>query len=149
MAEINSDRKSNQSMIPEMKTEEVDAISVPGYITANAITYELIRTFRDRLKDNPTQAEKVLWEFLRNKKIGYKIRRQHIIDNFITDFVCLNKKLVIEIDGKIHLKYKEYDELRTFKLNQKGYEVIRFTNEEVFANPQAVAMKIKQKLDSL
>jgi very-short-patch-repair endonuclease len=103
---------------------------------------------RDNLKDNPTEAEKVMWEYLRNKKTGYKIRRQHIIDDFITDFVCLSKNVVIEIDGKIHLKQKEYDELRTARLNELGYEVIRFTNEEVFANPELVALKIKEKLDS-
>ncbi len=107
-----------------------------------------IKEMRDGLKDNPTEAEKVIWEFLRNKKTGYKIRRQHIIDNFITDFVCLSNKLVIEIDGKIHLQQKEYDELRTARLHELGYEVIRFTNEEVFANPQKVADKIKEKLDS-
>ncbi len=102
---------------------------------------------RDVLKDNPTEAEKTIWEYLRNKKTGHKIRRQHIIDDFITDFVCLAKKVVIEIDGKIHLKQKEYDELRTAILNELGYGVVRFTNEEVFANPEVVANKIKTILD--
>jgi hypothetical protein len=74
---------------------------------------------------------------------------QHIIDNFITDFVCLSKKLVIEIDGKIHLQQKEYDALRTERLNELGYQVIRFTNEEVFANPEIVANKTKEKLESI
>nr|WP_199200165.1 DUF559 domain-containing protein [Adhaeribacter arboris] len=63
-----------------------------GYITANPLTYKLIKEMRDALKDNPTEAEKVIWEYLRNKKTGYKIRRQHIIDDFIMDFVCLRKK---------------------------------------------------------
>jgi very-short-patch-repair endonuclease len=103
---------------------------------------------RKSLKDNPTEAEKLIWEYLKTKKTGYKIRRQHVIDNFVTDFVCLSKKVVIEIDGKIHLQQKEYDELRTAKLNELQYEIIRFTNEEVFANPELVAMKIKEKLDS-
>ncbi|HNW51125.1 MAG TPA: DUF559 domain-containing protein, partial [Prolixibacteraceae bacterium] len=119
-----------------------------GYITANPKNYGLIKEMRDYLKENPTEAEKVMWEYLRNKKTGYKIRRQHIIDDFITDFVCLSKKVVIEIDGKIHLQQKEYDELRTARLNELEYEVIRFTNEEVFANPEMVALKIKEKLES-
>ena len=131
--------------VGEVKKE---GLSQPGYVTANPKTYKLIKEMRDSLKDNPTEAEKVMWEYLRNKKTGYKIRRQHIIDNFITDFVCLSKKVVIEIDGKIHLKQKEYDELRTAKLTELDYEVIRFTNEDVFTNPELVASKIKQKLDT-
>jgi predicted helicase len=129
-------------------TPPKEGLSQPGYITANAKNYFLIKEMRDSLKDNPTEAEKVMWEYLRNKKTGYKIRRQHIIDDFITDFVCLIKNVVIEIDGKIHLQQKEYDELRTARLNELGYEVIRFTNEEVFANPELVTLKIKEKLDS-
>jgi very-short-patch-repair endonuclease len=124
-----------------------ESFSKPGYVTANPVNYTLIKEMRAHLKDNPTEAEKVMWEYLRAKKTGYKIRRQHIIDNFITDFVCLSKKVVIEIDGKIHLKQKEYDELRTARLNELQYEVIRFTNEEVFANPELVAEKIKEKLN--
>ena len=120
----------------------------PGYITANSSNYLLIKEMRDVLKDNPTEAEKVIWEYLRNKKTGHKIRRQHIIDDFITDFVCLRKKTVIEIDGKIHLKQKEYDEIRTLRLNELGYEIIRYTNEEVFNNPELVTSKIKICLDN-
>ncbi|MCW0483315.1 type ISP restriction/modification enzyme [Gaoshiqia sediminis] len=120
----------------------------PGYITANPLTYRFIKEMREELMDNPTEAEKVIWEYLRNKKTGHKIRRQHVIDDFITDFVCLRKKLVIEIDGKIHLRQKEYDELRTLRLNELDYEVIRFTNEEVLTNPALVAEKIKQALDN-
>ena len=118
-----------------------------GYITANPKNYVLIKEMRDSLKNNPTEAEKVMWEYYQNKKTGHKIRRQHIIDDFITDFVCLSKKLVIEIDGKIHLQQKEYDKLRTQRLNELGYEVIRFTNEEVLANPQLVESKTKKILD--
>ncbi|MBD3748736.1 MAG: DUF559 domain-containing protein [Sphingobacteriales bacterium] len=120
-----------------------------GYITANPLNYKFIKEMRDVLKENPTEAEKVMWEYLRNSKTGHKIRRQHIVDDFITDFVCLSKKLVIEIDGKIHDHQKEYDALRTKRLNVLGFEVIRFTNEEVFANPELVTSKIKEKLDSI
>jgi len=120
---------------------------IPGYITANPYTYHIIKEIRDSLKENPTKEEEILWMFLKNKKIGYNIRRQHIIDNYITDFVCLRKKLVIEIDGKIHLKQKEHDELRTLRLNELGFEVIRFKNEEVFECPEFVALKIKEILD--
>jgi leucyl-tRNA synthetase len=100
------------------------------------------------LKRNPTEAEKLLWKNLKHRQIGHKIRRQHVIDNFIADFACLEKKVVIEIDGKIHLQQKEQDELRTITLNEKGYKVIRFTNEEVFANPVLVVSTIKAALDN-
>ena len=104
---------------------------------------------RNSLKANPTEAEKILWEYVRNKKIGHKIRRQHIIDNFIIDFVCLSKKLVIEVDGKIHEQQKEHDELRTLRLKDMGYQVIRFKNKEVFKNPEKVTEEIKQVLDNI
>ncbi len=118
-----------------------------GYATGNPKTYALIKEMRNHLKNNPTHAEKIIWEYLRNQKTGHKIRRQHIIDNFVADFICLLQKVVIEIDGKIHLKQKEYDALRTEKLNQLGYEVIRFANEDIFNDPQSCAHKIKQHLD--
>ncbi len=151
VSEISSSEISRQGYVTvntPKKEISKSALSRPGYITANLAHYKLIKEMRESLKDNPTEAEKVMWEYLRNKKTGHKIRRQHIIDDFITDFVCLIKKVVIEIDGKIHLKQKEYDELRTIRLNELGYEVIRFTNEEVFANPELVTKKIKEKLDS-
>ena len=118
-----------------------------GYVTADLFNYKYLKEIREGLKHNQTDAEKVMWEYLRNKKTGYKIRRQHVIDNFITDFVCLPKKVVIEIDGGIHLQQKEHDELRTFTLNEKCYQVIRFTNKEVLANPESVAIQIKEVLD--
>ena len=129
--------------------EEVVSPEKPraGYVTADLFNYKYLKEIREGLKHNQTDAEKVMWEYLRNKKTGYKIRRQHVIDNFITDFVCLPKKVVIEIDGGIHLQQKEHDELRTFTLNEKGYQVIRFTNKEVFANPESVAIQIKEVLD--
>jgi len=137
-SEVQSDYQANNDV--EKK--------IPGYITANLYNYRFIREIREVLKENPTDAEKLIWGYLRNKKIGYKIRRQHVIDNFIPDFVCLSKKVVIEIDGGVHLQQQEYDASRTNILNEKGYKVIRFTNDEVFANPMTVATKIKEILDN-
>jgi very-short-patch-repair endonuclease len=124
-------------------------METPRYQTANSKTYRFTNEFKDTLRKNPTEAEKIMWELLRNKKTGHKIRRQHIIDSFIADFVCLTKKLVIEIDGKIHLQQKEYDALRTERLNELGFQVIRFTNEEVISDSSVVVMKIKETLDSI
>jgi very-short-patch-repair endonuclease len=127
---------------------DAEQVKKPGYATANPYAYKYVKEMRDELKQKPTEAEKLMWEELRNKKTGHKIRRQHIIDNFIADFVCLRRKLVIEIDGEIHLKQKEYDAFRTSVLNALGYEVVRFTNKEVFASPANVAAKIKTILES-
>lgn len=121
---------------------------LPGYVTADLQNYKYIKEFRVILKENPTEAEKLIWEYLKNKKIDYKIRRQHVIDNFIVDFVCLPKKVVIEIDGGIHLQQQESDLLRTNTLNEQGFMVIRFSNEEVLSNPENVALKIKEVLDN-
>ena len=117
------------------------------YHTANPKTYQFIKEMQVYLKNNPTLAEKLMWKHLRNKQTGHKIRRQHVIDDFIVDFVSLALNVVVEIDGKIHLQQKEYDELRTARLNELGYEVIRFTNEEVMNNPVKVTDKIKEVLD--
>lgn len=69
---------------------------------------------RKELRTNQTKAEGVLWEYLRNKKLGVKFRRQHSIGGYILDFYCIEKKVIIEIDGEIHNKTeaKEYDEIR-------------------------------------
>ncbi len=104
-----------------------------------------------QMRTAPTKAEDALWNVIRNKKTGYKIRRQHSIDIFIVDFVCLEKKLVIEIDGEIHndKEIVEYDKERTAILNLCGFEVIRFSNEEVLQNPYKVAKMIKEILESI
>jgi len=120
----------------------------PRYITANPYTYPVIKDYRKDLKDHQTKAELILWEYLRNKKTGHKIRRQHVIDDFIPDFVCLSKKVIIEIDGEIHKFQKGKDNLRTIRLNTLGYEVIRFTNDEVLNAPGKVAQKIKTYLNN-
>jgi ATP-dependent DNA helicase RecG len=69
------------------------------YMTARPSTYNLIKELQIKNKKESTKAEKILWEALRTKKIGFKIRRQHIIDLFIADFVCLEKNLIIEVDA--------------------------------------------------
>lgn len=98
-----------------------------------------------------TPAEKVLWNFLKNKSLeGFKFRRQHPIDKYIVDFYCHQKKLVIEVDGSIHdqLNQKEYDSGRTSVLEEFGLKVIRFRNEEVLDNFQSVIGRISKGLTS-
>ena len=100
-------------------------------------------------RNKPTEAEGVLWEALKTKHLlAYKFRRQHIIGNYITDLVCLDRRLIIEIDGLIHQlpENKESDELRTEWLKTKGFQVIRFTNDEVLDNFEKTLEKITLKL---
>ena len=79
-----------------------------------------------------TDAERQLWLALRGKQMaGYKFRRQHPFDDFILDFVCLDKKLVIEVDGGQHSEQIEANAVRTDKLAKAGFRVLRFWNNEV------------------
>ena len=121
--------------------------ATPFFMTGGNNAFRLIEEAK-RMRKEPTDAEAALWELLRDKKLGDKFRRQHLIDDFIVDFVCLSKNLVIEVDGGYHNDptQKEYDEQRTLYLNEKGFKVIRFTNEEVLGNTEAVLTKIKQEL---
>jgi very-short-patch-repair endonuclease len=99
-----------------------------------------------------TEAEKVLWEYLKNRKAGGgKFRRQHPLGSYIADFYCHEKRLVVEVDGEIHLNPEtaEKDENRTAVLERYGIEVIRFSNQEVLENAQSVVQSIIQKLNKL
>ena len=98
-----------------------------------------------------TDAEYLLWEYLRGKKLGYRFRRQHPIDDFIVDFLCLPLKLVIEVDGGYHnTNYQiEQDLQRSIFLTEKGYHIIRFTNESVLQDITSVVSNIKIKIAEL
>ncbi|MBN4066055.1 tetratricopeptide repeat protein [Candidatus Amoebophilus asiaticus] len=117
-----------------------------GYETADPALYETLQEKAKQMRKQPTEGERILWELLRSGKIGAHFRRQHIIDRFIVDFVCLEKRLVVEADGDIHDYQKEEDELRTSILNDKGFKVIRFKNEEVIVNPDSVIAQIEENL---
>ncbi|AHW59627.1 histidinol dehydrogenase/leucyl-tRNA synthetase/ATP-dependent DNA helicase RecG [Draconibacterium orientale] len=121
----------------------------PRWQTANKNFYKKYKDERKQLKDEMTKAENMLWEKLRNKQLGVKFRRQHIIDFYIPDFVALSIKLIIEVDGKIHQLKKGEDEERTKRLAVIGYKVIRFTNEEVENDIEKVVLKIKKEVDKL
>ncbi len=95
-----------------------------------------------------TDAERFLWDHLSGNAFGVRFRRQHIIDNYIVDFVCLSKQLVIEVDGGYHFedKQKELDEIRTKHLRELGFDELRFTNEEIFSNIDNVIQTIQEYL---
>ncbi len=101
---------------------------------------------RRELRNNPTREEDALWQYLRNSKLGFKFRRQHSIGNFIMDFYCPAKKLILEIDGGQHLDKKQYDKERSDYLESLGFKVIRFWNEEINKDINEVIEKIKREL---
>lgn len=119
-----------------------------NYNTASPDRYVLLKEYADKNKQFPTEAESLLWRNIRARRLNAKFNRQHIIGDYIVDFVCIEKKLVIEVDGGYHSEYEqiEKDELRTARLNRMGFSVIRFSNEEVLENIHEVINKIKIKL---
>ena len=121
-----------------------------GYETTDASTYELLLRNAKNNRRHMTPAESVLWECLRGNQLGVQFRRQHPIYGYIPDFVCLRKRLVIEVDGAYHYLGDQpmNDEERTKYLNQYGFDVIRFTNEEVLNDTDNVIIKIKQAMDN-
>jgi len=118
--------------------------ATPKYQTARNSEYTLLKENAKRLRSFSTEAESALWEMLRGKKLGDNFRRQHIIDEFIVDFVCLSKKLIVEVDGGYHAEpeNEKADQLRTEILESLGYRVIRFSNEAVLSNTDFVLKTI-------
>ena len=117
-----------------------------GVHSADPLLYPSLKDFAKKNRYNPTEAESVLWQILGDKKeIGFKFRRQHIIDQYIADFACLESRLVVEIDGKYHniKEQAEEDAIRTRIIEKYGYRVIRFTNEEVLFDTENMIKKIK------
>jgi very-short-patch-repair endonuclease len=87
-----------------------------------------------------------LWSRLRNDQLGHTFRRQHAIGNYIVDFCAPRRKLIIELDGSQHLNQQEYDEERTKYLETRGYRVLRFWNNDVLNNMDAVLKAIWDSL---
>ena len=118
------------------------------YCTADQFNYQLLKEFANNNKKHPTEAESILWDFLKRSGLGKPFRRQHIIGNYIADFFCLPARLIIEIDGGYHQlpQQKNDDETRTEWLKKEGFHVIRFTNEEVISNIESVLQTIKEHI---
>jgi very-short-patch-repair endonuclease len=108
----------------------------------------ILETHLQRLLRNaPTDAEQKLWQRLKNRQLeGCKFRRQHPYENYVLDFVCLERKLVVELDGGQHIDAVAYDEKRTLLLERAGFCVLRFWNNEVFAELDGVLEVIYREL---
>jgi guanylate kinase len=121
-----------------------------GYETANCAAYNLLRQFSQENRKNPTEAESILWNALRASQCGVRFRRQHIIGEYIADFVCLPRRLVIEVDGAYHKRTAQVvsDERRIEDLMRLGFRVIRLTNEEIIGDIDKVMDKINKEIQS-
>ena len=119
-----------------------------SYSTAAPYIYKLLKEFARENRAKPTEAEMVLWRELRGSQLGVPFRRQHIIGEYIADFVSLPAKIIIELDGRYHSLPEQQisDEERTQWLEQHGFKVIRFTNEQVLCDIENVLLMIKRNI---
>ena len=106
------------------------------YDTSDPFYYGLLKVYASENKTHQTEAEELLWRYLRGNKLGLHFRRQHIIGCYIADFICLKKKVIIEIDGGYHSQSEQIikDYYRTEKLESLGFVVLRFKNEDIYRN---------------
>jgi very-short-patch-repair endonuclease len=106
------------------------------------------RTRAIELRKVLTPAERKLWSRIRDDQLGVNFRRQHAVGNYIPDFVCIEKKLIIELDGSQHLEQEEHDQERTKYLASLGYKVIRFWNNDVMKNIEGVILAILHAMEN-
>ena len=107
-----------------------------------------LRTTRNReLRQRQTKAESLIWTVLRARRLaGLKFRRQHAIGPYIVDFACIEKDVVIELDGGYHEHQYEKDRVRQAYLESEGWQVLRFSNEDVLSDVEAVAISIARQI---
>lgn len=91
------------------------------------------------MRSEPTEAEKLFWWEVRDRRLdGFKFKRQYLVAGYIADFVCLERKLIIELDGGQHSESTEYDTKRSAILEEHGFRVMRIWNAEIFKNMEGV-----------
>ena len=100
---------------------------------------------RQYLRNNATKAERMLWEELKNNRIGFKFRRQHGIKGYIVDFYCPKLKLIVELDGMVHdfRKQRERDYLKEKELEKLNFKIIRYNNFDIIENIDEIMTNLK------
>ena len=113
--------------------------------TADPCYYELLKEFAKENRKKPTEAEAILWDYIKKRQLGQPFRRQHIIGDYIVDFACVPSKLIVEIDGGYHQLPNQQmnDKQRQEWLEKRGFTVLRFSNEEIIADTDNVIKKNK------
>jgi len=108
-----------------------------------------LKRFARSLRKNQTDAERKLWRRLRARELcGFKFRRQYPIAPYIVDFICVEKRLIVEIDGGQHATMSEADGVRTRFLNDRGYRVLRFWDNEALLDTDVVLAAILEALNN-
>ena len=120
------------------------------YRTASSDRYKLLKEYAQENRKNQTLAEQVLWKYLERKQLGVEFLRQHIIGDYIVDFMSREQGLVIEVDGGYHAErqQQENDAIREQALYNMGFHVLRFTNEEVLYDIDSVITQIENYFNS-
>jgi len=99
-----------------------------------------------QLRENLTDADLRLWHEVRRSALGHKFRHQHKLGEFTVDFICLAKKLIVELERAQPAETKQHDEERTLWLQSQGYRVLKFGNNEVLQNIETVLQRIQDEL---
>ena len=141
--------KSDLTPNPSPKERGTQDEEHAGYVNSTKDEWKSTIAFAKENRKNLTEAEAIMWNELRNRKLAsFKFRRQHPIAGYIPDFVCIEKKLIIEIDGEYHDEkgQKEFDAGREDWLKENGFFMLRFTNNEVLTNINDVLKSIENTL---
>ncbi|MBL0302685.1 MAG: class I tRNA ligase family protein [Cytophagaceae bacterium] len=149
---INDSLNLTPSPSPEERGVSSEENRVNRVFRADAkVWLEKLKNYARENRKNPTESEDLIWQEVRNNKLGVKFRRQHAIEGYIVDFVCISLNLVIEIDGEIHdiEEQKIFDQAREEFLNYEGFKVIRFTNDEVKSDLNKVISSICEIIENL
>ena len=122
-----------------------------SWMTANPMDYSLLKDNARANRKNMTEAESAFWSMVKGNSFGQRCIRQHIIGDYIVDFLFRKSKLIVEIDGGYHFTEEQQhnDAVRTDWLEHMGYTILRFTNEQVLCDPENVKNKISTILSSL
>jgi very-short-patch-repair endonuclease len=107
-----------------------------------------MQDYARHLRNSATEAERRLWQHLRRRQLnGFKFRRQRPIGRYVCDFICLEAAVIVELDGSQHISEAAYDERRDAFLRSNGFRVLRFWNDAVFEEPEAVVQTILEALN--
>lgn len=121
------------------------------YRTSSPDRYQLLKEFSRQNRTNQTLAEQVLWNQIRGNVLGTKVLRQHIVGDYIVDFLVPYYNLVIEVDGAYHMERDQHDDdlIRSEALNRMGLYVTRFTNKQVLYDTEATVERIKELINKI
>ena len=142
-----SPRRGEGTDMPSPGGQKIPGFGYVEYKVGDPLQYE----FAKQMRKEPTEAEKLLWDVLQNRKTGFKFRRQHPVDKYIADFICLDVWLIVEADGNYHntAEQQEADKERDRYLQELGFTILRFTNEEILLNTDAVLNTITETATNL